>query len=118
MANESFQSPRTPDDAWQMLLGAWSSELGTPNSKSVSTFRFTADRKMIRTSALTGGVLPFPITNERTTEIAGVEVKGDRILLTLGQSSVGRPGGVMTVKLLAADQLLIEDGPVHMRVKS
>ena len=45
--------------------------------------------------------------------VISVAVHDDRILLTLG-----RPGGVMTVRLLAADQLLIEDGPVHTRSKS
>jgi hypothetical protein len=118
MADTSFPPPRSADHAWQLLIGSWTATLGTGNSKSISTFRFTIDRKMNRTSFHSAGVMPFPITNERTTEINGVTVKGSNILLTLGATTLGRPGGVMTVRLLAADQLLIEEGPVHTRDKS
>ena len=123
MAGESFQSPRSTEDAWRLLVGSWSCAIGTANSKSVSTFRFTPDRKMIRCSSLSGGVLPFAMTNERSTDVTEVAVKGDAILLTLGATlmngnPLGRPGGVMTVRLLTPDQLLIEDGPVHTRDKN
>lgn len=117
MAGEAVKSPGSADEAWRLLVGSWKCSVGTGNSKSVSTFQFTPDRKMIRMSSLGGGVLPFPITNERTTDVTAVSVEGDRILLALGPTPFGRPGGVMTVRLLAPDQLLIEDGPVHTRHK-
>jgi hypothetical protein len=123
MAHDTFQAPQSAADAWGLLVGEWSYTLGTGNSASVSSFRFTAERKMIRSSSLSGGVLPFAITNERTTEVTDVAVKGNAILLTLGDTlmngrPLGRPGGVMTVRLLASDQLLVEDGPVYLREKS
>ncbi len=76
--------PRNADEAWQSLVGTWTHTVKSPNSKAVSTYRFTADRKFVRSSSVSGGVLPMPMTNETTMPVLGVEVFDDEIHLTLG----------------------------------
>jgi hypothetical protein len=116
MAGDAFQPPRSADEAWQLLVGTWSYIVATGNSRSVSSVGFTPDRKMIRKSSLTGGVMPVPITNERTSVVSGVAVKDGAILLTMGRNALGFDG-VMTIRLLTRDQLQIEDGPAYTRDK-
>lgn len=52
-------------------------------------------------------IIPVP----QSADDAWKLLLGTWILLSLGG------GGTMTVRLLAPDQLLIEEGPVHTRVK-
>ena len=105
----------TSDDAWQRLVGTWNYTVTSPNSRSVMRLRFTPDRKMIRSNSLSGGVLPVPMTSETTTDVTQVSVKKEDVLLTLGPNPFGGPGGVMTVRFAAANQIHIEDGPTYTR---
>ena len=50
----------------------------------MSTCRFTADRKFIRSSSVSGGALPMPVTSKTVMPVLGVKVFDDEIHLTLG----------------------------------
>ena len=76
--------PQNADEAWRSLLGTWSHTVKSPNSKAVSTYRFTADRKFIRSSSVSGGALPMPVTSKTVMPVLGVKVFDDEIHLTLG----------------------------------
>src|SRR6266446_6481822 len=114
--------PTTSDEAWQHLLGTWTFTLGGGHSVSVSKLTFTPDRKLIMSSLLTGGVLPIPMTNERTEEVAAIEVKENRVLLTLKphpQWPLRRNDVPMTLFLMGQDRINVEgEGPVHTREKA
>lgn len=97
--------PRNADEAWQSLVGTWTHTVQSPNTKAVSTYRFTADRKFVRSSTVTGGVLPMPMTNETTMPVQMVEVFDDEIHLTLGpgQTVAFLFTGPNTIALLTDD---------------
>lgn len=110
MTGQHVPSALTPDDAWQRLVGKWSYSFKSANSLSVMRLHFTPDRKLIRSSSLTGGVLPMPMTNETTTDVTNVAIRRDAILLTLGASRFGHAGAVLTLRLAAGNQLVLEEG--------
>jgi hypothetical protein len=76
---------------------------------------FTPDRKLVRTNSLSGGVLPMPMINETTTEVNKVAVRGDAILLTLGATTFGRGGGVVSIRFPEENKIMLEDGPHFTR---
>lgn len=102
--------PRNADEAWKSLVGTWSYTVQSPNSKSVFSCRFTADRKFVRSSSVTGGVLPMPVTNETTVPVQKVEVFDDEIHLTLGPGETVAIvfNGPKTIALLTGDDDEIE----------
>ena len=104
-----------PDEAWQRLVGTWIYRFEATNSLSEMRLHFTPDRKLVRTNSVSGGVLPMPMINETTTEVTNVAVKNDAILLTLGPSTFGRGGGVVSIRFPAANQIMLEGGPHFTR---
>ncbi len=117
MTGEQVLAPRTPEEAWQRLVGKWIYSFQATNSASVMRLTFLPDRKLIRSSSVSGGVLPMPMTNETTSDVASVAVKKDAVLVTLGASSnpLARRGGVMTLRFTADNQITLEDGPTFTR---
>jgi hypothetical protein len=115
MTGEPLPPVLTPDDAWQRLVGTWSYTVAATNSVTVMRLRFTPDRKLVRSSSLTGGVLPMPMTNETTTDVINVAIKENAILVTLGAGPMGRAGAVLTLRFAAANQIALEDGPTYTR---
>jgi hypothetical protein len=75
---------QTPEEAWENLLGTWTHKRRAGNSSTVMTYRFTADRQFIRSSSVTGGVLPKPMTSTTSMPVLDVEVIDDEIDLSLG----------------------------------
>ena len=60
--------------------------------------------------------MPRPMTNETTTDVTHVAVKGDAILLTLGASRLDRAGAVLALRFVADNQIAIdEQGPTLTR---
>jgi hypothetical protein len=117
MTGQQVPTPRTPEEAWQRLVGKWVYSFQATNSTSVMRLTFLPDRKLIRSSSVSGGVMPMPMTNETTSEVASVAMKKDAVLVTLGASSnpLARPGGVLALRFTAANQITIEDGVTYTR---
>lgn len=103
------------DEVWQRLQGTWIYCFQAANSQSVMKLQFTPDRRMVRSSSLSGGVLPLPMTNQTVTPVTSVAANADAIRLTLGPSQFGRAGGVMSVRFVSDNQIAIEDGPTYTR---
>jgi hypothetical protein len=114
MPRKKRSPPPTPDEAWQRLVGTWVYRSAGGNSVSVSRYRFTPDRRIIMSSELTGGIMPGPMTDERTMEVTAVAVQEHFILLTVGQDPFGGDA-VMTVRFNSSGRLVVEDGPPHKR---
>ena len=109
MARPKKPPPQTSEEAWQRLVGTWSFTVASGNSRSVTRYRFTSDRKMIFSSSLTGGLLPGPLTSEIPSDVTAVALQGDEILLTIGDSHRGRPQSAMTLRFAADNQIVVED---------
>lgn len=74
---------RTADEAWKLLQGKWGQTIRAGNGVSKVEYEFTADRRMIFRSSLSGGVLPQPQTNEIVSKIVAIDLDDDDILLTV-----------------------------------
>lgn len=119
MARKTYR-PESAEAAWQLLLGIWSHRVeGFANDWSESRNQFTAEKKWIRTNSMAGGVLPGVQMNQSVTEIVGVALQAEAVVVTLGAKSnpLARPGGTMTIRFLSSDEMVIEDGPVFTRVR-
>lgn len=114
--------PVTLETAWQQLQGIWVYRQGdrtiAGSSWVESWHQFTPDRRWMWVNLLAGGIIPGIQRNEWVTEITGVAIQGEDILLTLGKKSdpQAQPGGVMTVRFRNPHRLIIEDGPALSRV--
>jgi hypothetical protein len=108
-------SKLTPDEAWQRIAGTWTYSFQATNSLSVMKLQFTPDRKMIRSSSLSGGVLPMPMTSETATPVTKVAVTSDAIQLTLGSNQFGRAGTIVKFRFIADNQIAMEDGVTYTR---
>jgi hypothetical protein len=115
MTGQPIRPALPPDEAWERLVGTWVCRFEATNSVSERRLRFTPSRKLVRSNSLSGGVLPMPMTNETTSEVLNVSVKKDAILLTMGTSTMGRGGGMLTLRFVAANQIVIEDGSTYTR---
>lgn len=115
MTSEPIPSALTPDNAWQRLVGTWSYAFQATNSLSAMRLEFTADRKLIRSTSLTGGVMPMPMINKTVTDVTMVAINQDAILLTLGPSPIGRGGGMLTIRFTDANRIELENGPTFTR---
>jgi hypothetical protein len=116
MPDEPVPPAPACDDPWQRLVGTRNYTFTSPNSQSVMRLRFTPDRKVIRRNSLTGGVLPMPITSETATDVTKVSMnQKEDILPTIGPNAIGRSGGAMTIRFVASNQIVIEDGPTYTR---
>ena len=107
--------PKTPEEAWQRLVGTWTYTLNSSNSKSVTRYRFTPDRKLIFSLWLMGGVLPAPETSEMSSDVTAVTIDGNDILITATAGRSGRPGSPMRLRIVAANQIEVEDELVFTR---
>jgi hypothetical protein len=114
MPHKDGSPPLTPDAAWQRLVGTWVYRLAGGNSVSISRYEFTSDRRLVMSSELTGGIMQGTTTDERSTEVTAVAVRGRSVLLTVGRDPFGGEA-VMTVRFDAAGRLVVEDGPPHTR---
>src|SRR5262245_4187120 len=107
--------PKTPEEAWQRLIGTWTYTVKSSNSKSVARYRFTPDRKLIFSSWLMGGVLPAPETSEMPSDVTAVAIDGNDILITATAGRIGRPGSPMRLRFVAENQIEVEDELVFTR---
>lgn len=93
--------PRNADEAWHSLVGTWTHTVKSPNSKAVTRYQFTADRQCIRSSSLSGGIMPKPTTSRTVLPVLNVDVFDDEILLTLGAGTnelgIAMPGQTIPV---------------------
>lgn len=98
---------KSADDAWKRLEGKWSYTEKFGRDVSKAQYEFTADRRLIFRSSVSGGVLPGPMNHAFTQKIVGIEIEDNEILLSLTDEN-GQDAGVMTVWFESPTVLSVE----------
>jgi hypothetical protein len=98
---------KSADDAWKRLEGKWSVTEKFGRDVSKVEYEFTADRRLIFRSSLSGGRLQGPMNHTSTQKIVGIEVENNEILLTLTDEN-GQDDGIMTVWFESEKVLSVE----------